>query len=93
MAIKTKARRDPTTVPLFKGIDPDRRNSVYRTIEYMALRGFHAHKIADVAGVTRSQVYTACGHLQIKLKDYRNGIGEVASGIVKMAATMVNIKQ
>jgi hypothetical protein len=88
-----KQTRDPETIPLFKGIDPNRKDSIYRTIEYMALRGFHAHKIADVAGVTLSQVYRACGHMQVKLKDYRNGIGEVAGGIVKMAATMVNIKQ
>ena len=70
---------------LFRTQPPERRASIYRTVEYMALRGFHCKKIAAVCGITESQVYTACGQMQIRLRDYRDGKGPVAEQVVRRA--------
>ena len=40
---------------------------------YLAERGFHAHKIASLTGMTEGQVYNRCRLLGAKLRDYRNG--------------------
>lgn len=78
-------KRSRDTILLFKTQPKERRQSLYRTVEYMALRGFHAWKIADVSGITISQVYTACRQMQIRLRDYRDGKGDVAKRIILFA--------
>ena len=80
-----KARRDPDTHVLFKTQPQERRASLYRTVEYLAQHGFHAQTIADVAGISKSQVYTATHHMQIKLRAYRDGHGAVAPNVIKGA--------
>lgn len=72
---------------LFRRETPERRASLYRSVEYLALHGMHAQTIADVCGLSVSQVYTACGHMQIKLRDYRDGKGPVGSAVVSQAKT------
>jgi len=78
-----------TTAPLWRTVSPERRDSVFRTIEYLALRGFHAWKIADVTGVTVSQVYIACQKLRIRLRDYRDGRTAPARAIIKVAPVIL----
>lgn len=62
---------------LFRRETPERRASLYRAVEYLALRGMHARLIAQVCGLSVYQVYTACAQMQIKLRDYRDGLGPV----------------
>lgn len=77
--------RDKSTILLFRTEAPERRASIYKTVEYMALRGFHCRKIAEVCGITEGQVYTACGQMRIRLRDYRDGKGPVAEQVVRAA--------
>lgn len=78
------------TAPLWRSVAPERRDSMFRTIEYLALRGFHARTIARVVGGTIGQVYLACQKLQIKLRDYRDGKGEVARKVIRVAPPVVS---
>jgi hypothetical protein len=55
------------------------------SIIYFGERGFHASLIADKTGLEKGQVYYACRKLGIRLRDYRNGLGEVAERIVAVA--------
>jgi hypothetical protein len=64
---------------------------LFRNVEYFAERGFHAWKIADICGCTVSQVYQACSKLRIRLRDYRDGKGEVAVCIIKAHPVMVKV--
>lgn len=73
---------------LFRRETPERRASLYRAVQYLALRGMHAKVIASVCGLSLYQVYTACAHMQIRLRDYRDGLGPVGSTTVKAARKM-----
>lgn len=70
------------TAPLWRTIQPSRRDSVFRTIEHLAKHGFHAWKIAQVAGCSVAQVYQACAKLQIRLRDYRDGLNDEAKQVI-----------
>ncbi len=80
------------TIVMFKREAPERRASLYRTVEYMALRGFHASTVARVCGITVSQVYTACRQMRIKLRAYRDGDGPVATQVLRVAPVVVSKK-
>lgn len=75
-------RPDPVTRALFRSMDKLLRDHLYRMIEFLAVRGLHAKAIAGAVGVSVSQVYLACGHLKIRLRDYRDGRGPVGSKLV-----------
>jgi hypothetical protein len=49
---------------------------------YLAERGFHGHTIAKHTGLSVSQVYYGCKQLGIRLRDYRDGVGEIAERII-----------
>ena len=80
-----------STAPLWRTVAPERRDSLFKNIEYFALRGFHAQKIADICGCNKSQIYMACQKLQIKLRDYRDGKGEVAVRIIQLRPAIVKL--
>lgn len=85
--------KDRTGILMFKREPAERRDSLYRTVEYMALRGFHASTIARVCGITVSQVYTACGQMRIKLRAYRDGVRPVAREVLAVAPVVANAKR
>ncbi len=74
-------KRDPTTRALFRAMDEKIRAHLYRGVEFLALRGLHAKAIASLMGMTPSQIYQACGHMKIRLRDYRDGLGPVGSKV------------
>lgn len=76
-------RPDPATRVLFRQMERKFRDHLYRSIEFLAVRGMHARTIAEAVGVSVSQVYTACGHLHVRLRDYRDGLGPVGAPLVK----------
>jgi len=80
-----------TTAPLWKRVAPERRDSLYKNIEYFGIRGFHASKIASLCGCTVSQVYQACAKLRLRLRDYRDGKGEVAIKIITLRPLMAKL--
>jgi hypothetical protein len=75
-------KRDPQTTALFRTVDVAIRDRLYKAVEFLALRGMHARTIASVCGLSTGQVYTACAHMKIKLRDYRDGLGPVGSVVV-----------
>lgn len=78
-------KKSGSTVPLWKTVPEDRRYWLYKTIEFMALRGFHCRTIARVCGITEGQVYLALQKLRIRLRDYRDGKGPVAQRFMSEA--------
>lgn len=78
-------KRSGETAPLWRKVPEAQRYNLYWTIEYMALRGFHCKKIAEVCGLNEGSVYLACQKLQIRLRDYRDGKGPVAQAFVAQA--------
>jgi hypothetical protein len=82
-----------TTAPLWRKVAPERRDSLFRNIEYFVLHGFFAWKIAEICGCTVSQVYQAAAKLQLRLSDYRAGKGEIAQRIIRLKPAMVKVIQ
>jgi hypothetical protein len=76
-------------IRMFKNEPEERRKSIYDTVQYLGERGFHAHTISKVAGISISQVYTACRQMQIRLRDYRDGFGKPAVDIVRVVTTTI----
>ena len=52
------------------------------TCTYLAERGFHAHTIADMTGLSLNQVHYRNKMVGLSLRDYRNGVGPAARLIV-----------
>ncbi len=75
-------KRDRDTILLFKTQPAERRWSIYKGVEYMALYGFHAQFIADTYGISKGQVYTACRQMRVPLRGYRDGKGPMAQRII-----------
>lgn len=73
------------TAPLWVRVAPERRDSLFRTVEYLGKHGFHAQTIADICGCTVSQVYLACAKLGIRLRDYRDGKNQTAKSVIRTA--------
>jgi hypothetical protein len=72
-------------------VDPERRVSLFRTIRYYIERGFHAWKIAEICGCSEGNVYTAAAKLQMRLRDYRDGKGDVAERIIQVAPSIAKV--
>lgn len=72
-------KRDPATTRLFRTVNAAIRNRLYNAVKLLALHGMHARTIASVCGISAGQVYTACAQMQIRLRDYRDGLGPVGS--------------
>ena len=70
---------------LFSRIPIDLRDAIYRSVKYMAEYGFHAQTIADKVGISKGQIYSACGKLGLRLRDYRDGKNDTAKGIIRRA--------
>lgn len=68
--------------PHWRGVDENRRSQLYKTVEYLALRGFHAQTIAEATGLSKHQISNATNRLQIRLRDYRDGKGRIARQII-----------
>jgi len=52
------------------------------TCTYLAERGFHAHTIAEMTGLSLSQVHYRNRMVGLSLRDYRNGVSPAARLIV-----------
>jgi len=65
---------------------------INRTCKYLADRGLHARTIAEVTGLTATQVYYRCQRLGIHLRDYRDGKGQCGSVLVTRFAITGNGK-
>jgi len=78
------ARTAPATIREYT--DERDRRFLKQAILYMGIRGFHARTIADVCGLTLSCVTYQLGQMKVRLRDYRDGEGEVARGFVRKAA-------
>lgn len=87
----TKMKGRGTTAPLWRTVAPERRDSLFRNIEYFVEHGFFAWKIAEICGCTVSQVYQAAGKLRLKLSDYRAGRGEAAQRVIHLKPAMVKL--
>ena len=66
--------------------------AVRSSIVYFGERGFHASLIAEKTNLDVRQVYYACHRLGIRLRDYRDGKGEIAERIVSVAPC-VNVRR
>jgi hypothetical protein len=60
-----------------------RARVVQSSVIYLAERGFHARTIARRTGLSVNQIYNACRKLGIRLRDYRDGVGEIAERIIQ----------
>lgn len=87
----SKLKGQGTTAPLWRTVAPERQDSLFKQIEYMAEHGFHAWKIAEVCGCTMSQVYLACNKMRIRLRDYRDGKTAVAVQVIRLRPAMVKV--
>lgn len=80
MGIKGMVDRRPPR--MFAKMEPKQRDSLLRTIVFLGEYGFHAKTIAKAAGIPVGQVYSVCAKFQIKLRDYRDGKGDVAERVI-----------
>lgn len=84
-----KGRLDPETRAMFRKMDQKLRDYVYRSVEFLAVRGLHAQVIADCCGLAKWEVYRACRQMKVRLRDYRDGKGEVGSVLVARTREVV----
>ena len=90
MPKKRKLRRE--ILVRMKRENPRLRRLLLTEVDRLGAHGFHAQTIADVCGISRSQVYQITKKLGFRLRDYRDGATMPAQRII-LRTPRVKIKK